>query len=106
MKTITINRRKTTFFSELANQINDNQEALEKYIHAPMSMANCEQQIAFKQRQFSIEQRTLLHDMVSKQMATYAEYEKVAQHIDSPKEGDAFTVTAGHRLDVFTGPLY
>lgn len=106
MKTITINRRKTTFFSELANQINDNQEALEKYIQAPFSMANFEQQIALKQKQFSIEQRTLLHEIVSKQMSAYSHFDKVAKNIDLLKEEDTFTVTAGHQLNVFGGPLY
>src|SRR5690554_6322863 len=92
MKTITINRRKTTFFSELANQINDNNEALEKYIQAPFSMA-------------TIEQRTPLHEIVSKLMSAYSHFDKVAKNIDLLKEEDTFTVTAGHQLNVFGGPL-
>ena len=68
MRRITINRRETTYFSDLANQINDNQKALQKYIQAPFSLDNFEQQIALKKQDFSKSQRELLHSVVSTQM--------------------------------------
>lgn len=106
MKRITINRRETTYFSDLANQINDNQSALGKYIQAPFSLANFEQQIKLKKESFSDSQRELLHTVVSKQMSAYSNFEKVNRNVELLKETNTFTVTAGHQLNLFGGPLY
>ena len=106
MKTITVNRRETSFFGDLANQINDNQEGLQKYIQAPFSLKNFKNQIELKKKSFSKQQRDLLHDVVAQQMASYSEFEKVSQNVKLLKEENTFTVTAGHQLNMYGGPLY
>lgn len=106
MKRITVNRRETTYFSDLANQINDNQSALQKYIQAPFSLANFEQQMDLKKKHFSKSQRELLHSVISSQMSAYTKFEKVNQNIDLLKDENTFTITAGHQLNLFGGPLY
>jgi bacillithiol biosynthesis cysteine-adding enzyme BshC len=106
MKTITINRRETTYFSELANQINDNQSALQKYIQTPFSLGGFENQINLKKESFSKEQRDLLSAVVSDQMSSYTNYDKVKQNVKLLKEEHTFTITAGHQLNLYGGPLY
>lgn len=106
MKTITVNRRETTFFGDLANQINDNQEALQKYIQAPYSLESFKNQIELKKKSFSKEQRKLLHEVLAQQMASYSEFEKVNQNVKLIQEENTFTVTSGHQLNMYGGPLY
>lgn len=106
MKTITINRRDTSFFSELANQINDNQNALQKYIQTPFSLSGFEEQINLKKANYSKPQRDLLYSVVSKQMSAYLNEEKVNANIQFLKEENTFTITAGHQLNLYGGPLY
>ncbi len=106
MERLTIDRRQTAYFSDLANQINDNQKALQKYIQAPFSLANFEQQIDLKKGHFSTSQRELLYKVVAQQMADYSDFDKVKYNVDLLKEPNTFTVTAGHQLNLFGGPLY
>src|SRR5690554_1025472 len=106
MKTITINRRKTTCFSDFSNQINDNQNALQKYIQTPFSIDAFEKQIKLKKDSFSQSQRDILHTVVSNQMASYVEFDKLNKNINLLKEENTFTITAGHQLNLFGGPLY
>jgi len=106
MKRITVNRRETAYFSDLANQINDNQSALQKYIQVPFSLDNFEQQIELKKKSFSNAQRELLYTVVSKQMSAYSNFEKVNHNVELLKEENTFTITAGHQLNMFGGPLY
>lgn len=106
MKRITFNRRETSYFNDLANQINDNQKALQKYIQAPFCLDNFEQQIELKEKQFSKPQRELLHSVVASQMSSFTSFNKVKQNVDLLKEQNTFTITAGHQLNLFGGPLY
>src|SRR5690554_140191 len=106
MKTITINRRKTTCFSDFSNQINDNQNALQKYIQTPFSIDAFEKQIKLKKDSFSQSQRDILHTVVSNQMASYVEFDKLNKNINLLKEVNTFTITAGHQLNLYGGPLY
>jgi len=106
MKRITVKRRDTSYFSDLANQINDNQSALQKYIQVPFSLENFEQQIELKKQGFLASQRELLYNVVSDQMSPYSNFEKVSHNVELLKEENTFTITAGHQLNMFGGPLY
>ncbi|PWH81874.1 bacillithiol biosynthesis cysteine-adding enzyme BshC [Brumimicrobium oceani] len=106
MKRITVNRRETSYFSALANQINDNQNAISKYIQAPFNLENFESQIALKSASYSTAQRSLLHTVLTQQMTPYKNYNKVAQNLELLKDKNTFTITSGHQLNLFGGPLY
>src|SRR5690554_203837 len=106
MKIFTVNRRKTTCFSELANQINDNQKALQKYIQFPFSIANFKPQMELKEKSYTSTQRTLLTAVLRKQMSAYLKYDKVSTNIELLKEENTFTITSGHQLNLYGGPLY
>lgn len=106
MKKITVDRRNTTFFSDLSNTINDNQEELSQYIQSPFGTEGFKKQIQIKEKSFTAEQRSTLHQVVSKQLSPYSKYDKLQKNVDLLKEENTFTVTAGHQLNLFGGPLY
>ncbi|RFC53860.1 bacillithiol biosynthesis cysteine-adding enzyme BshC [Brumimicrobium aurantiacum] len=106
MEKLKINRRKTSFFSELANQINDQQKDLKEFVQAPFSIENFGEIIQTKKQDFTRAQRQALSEVVNQQLADYKDYSKVKSNIDLLAEENTFTVTAGHQLNLYGGPLY
>lgn len=106
MKKISVDRRKSTFFSDLSNAINDNQEALSQYIQTPFGLEGFKKQIPIKKESFSAQQRATLHQVLSEQLTPYFKHERLKKNVDLIKEVNTFTVTAGHQLNLFGGPLY
>ncbi len=70
------------------------------------SSENFESQIKEKQSQFSLSNRNVLAEVLTSQYEKLEVSEKVKQNISSLRNSNAFTVTTGHQLNVFTGPLY
>ncbi|WP_377469456.1 bacillithiol biosynthesis cysteine-adding enzyme BshC [Pontibacter silvestris] len=74
------------------------------YNHFP-SLDAFEAQI--KEKSFSLEQRQALHKALQRQYSSIAEVNpKVKQNINLLLEPNTFTITTGHQLNIFTGPLY
>lgn len=101
-----IPREKTTFFSDLANQINSHQENLTDFVREPFSRAAFQRQIELKKAAYSKEQRMRSYAIVKEQLSPFYHYEKVKRNVELLQEEATFTVTAGHQLNVFGGPLY
>ncbi len=106
MKKITIDRRDTTFFSALSNKITYNQEELNEYIQSPFGLKGFEKQIQLKEKHFTMQQRLTLHKVVSEQLSSYFKYDKLEKNVHLLKEENTYTVTAGHQLNLYGGPLY
>jgi len=53
-----------------------------------------------------IADRQVLHDVLREQYAIMANDRKVLDNISLLKEANTYTVTTGHQLNIFTGPLY
>ncbi len=60
-------------------------------------------QLQIEEKQFSLAQRQLLHQALSSQ---YAKIKKSPPTLDLLLEPNTFTITTGHQLNIFTGPLY
>lgn len=73
------------------------------YDHLP-NIDQFEHQI--QQKQFSQENRDTLAEVLTKQYQSYDIAEYVGKNIQSLKEKNTFTITTGHQLNIFTGPLY
>jgi bacillithiol biosynthesis cysteine-adding enzyme BshC len=58
-----------------------------------------------KQRNFK-GNRAQLVDVLKSQYQQVPIYESVSQNIDALKSENTFTITTGHQLNIFTGPLY
>lgn len=67
---------------------------------------NFDKQLAEKKAAFPPEQRATLHDALTRQYAGLLKAEAVERNIDALRGEHAFTVTTGHQLNIFTGPLY
>jgi len=60
-----------------------------------------------KQRELSIEDRSILADELSSQNSNYFKnYPLVESNINSLRSSSTFTITTGHQLCLVTGPLY
>jgi bacillithiol biosynthesis cysteine-adding enzyme BshC len=59
-----------------------------------------------KQKTFSQEKRDTLAEVISKQYQSFEVTSAVSQNINSLKESNTYTITTGHQLNIFTGPLY
>src|SRR5690606_38101003 len=58
------------------------------------------------ERSFDTKQRELLADTLHKQYAGLVLGESTRSNLQRLKDSNTFTVTTGHQLNLFTGPLY
>lgn len=74
------------------------------YNHFPKPAA-FEQQL--KEKHFTPAQRQALHQSLKKQYSTVAQINPAVQkNLDLLLEPNTYTITTGHQLNIFTGPLY
>ncbi len=57
-------------------------------------------------KKFEKSQRDLLHDVLTNQYSKCKISEKRNRNIEALKEANTFTITTGHQLNFFTGPVY
>jgi bacillithiol biosynthesis cysteine-adding enzyme BshC len=88
-------------FSKLLIDYLAHTPALSEFYSNPPSWGSFEKQMAEK-KSFSPSNRNILHEVIKGQ---YAEIGKVAP-VDEILNENTFTVTTGHQLNIFTGPLY
>lgn len=70
------------------------------------SLENALQQAEKKAQHFSDSQRNLLVSVLQKQMAPLSLSKAQQNHLESLKSEDTFTVTTGHQLNLFSGPVF
>jgi len=98
---------RTGYFSKLITDYLAQNPALQDCYHRFPSLENYRQLAA--ERVFSPEQRALLSEVLGEQYAAYrqdSQAQKVWEHIEALREEQSFTITTGHQLNIFTGPLY
>lgn len=100
-----IDRNKTEYFSSLANLLVYDQAKLESFITAPFSLKNLSEQAEQKVAQFPKEQRRLLNEVLHEQMKGF-NHDKVSESLFLLDDDSAVTITTGHQLNLYTGPLY
>jgi bacillithiol biosynthesis cysteine-adding enzyme BshC len=106
MTQIKIPYSETGYFSKLiCDYINQN-PALSPFYQAPPAAESLMHQIKLKQAVFSQEQRTVLSSRLEKQYHQSAVSEATQKNIDALKNPNTFTITTGHQLNLFTGPVY
>jgi bacillithiol biosynthesis cysteine-adding enzyme BshC len=97
---------KTNYFSSLIIDYLDQKEELKPFYHRFPSLENFEAQMEEKKNFFSSEKRDLLVKVLKEQYADIEKVEAVTNNIDLLLAKNTFTVTTGHQLNLFTGPLY
>lgn len=94
------------FFSSFISDYVSEKETLRTLYHRFPSVENFEKQILEKQQQFSDEARVLLVNSLREQYASLKTSDKVQKNIAKLGDRNTFTITTGHQLSLFTGPLY
>jgi len=77
---------------------------LEKYYHLPPNLESFGQQL--KEKNFPAENRKKLQQVLKQQYKELVQPKAVEQNIQKITDEKTFTVTTGHQLNIFTGPLY
>ena len=99
-------RRETDFFSTISNDITYHQDKLTSFLNRRYDVAHFQQQIEEKSAVFSDEKRRVLNHAIHHQYATLNPSGKVLQNIDLLADPTTFSVTTGHQIALYGGPLY
>ncbi|MGC1204087.1 MAG: bacillithiol biosynthesis cysteine-adding enzyme BshC [Flavobacteriaceae bacterium] len=97
---------KTGYFSSLICDYLDEKSTISPFYNRFPKIENFKAQIEEKQLSFSAESRTILSNVLKKQYQKLNTSEVTLQHIETLNSNKTFTVTTGHQLNLFTGPLY
>src|SRR5687768_14152358 len=92
----------TPFFLDYLDQ-NDN---LKSFYNRFPQIDNFKEQISDKSKNFTAHHRQVLVSTLTKQYQQIQQTDTVKQNISSLAEHKTFTITTGHQLNIFTGPLY
>ncbi|MBI1837142.1 MAG: bacillithiol biosynthesis cysteine-adding enzyme BshC [Flavobacteriia bacterium] len=106
MQKTKINRVETGLFTEISNRLSYHQATLLKYIQAPFSVSAFENQIELKSRNYPIENRVKLLEALRIQYDFVNINDEVNNNLTLLEKESTYTVTTGHQLSVFTGPIY
>ena len=98
--------KETGYFSQIiTDYLSENQKLRPLYNHFP-SITNFKKQIEEKKNNYPIENRKILVNSIKNQYNNINLTEKTKINIDLLENSNAFTITTGHQLSLFTGPLY
>ncbi|MCX7549313.1 bacillithiol biosynthesis cysteine-adding enzyme BshC [Xanthomarina sp. F2636L] len=106
MPTDCITYKDTNYFSSLICDYLDEKETLKPYYNRFPSLENFKAQIDEKKSQFSEISRTVLVESLKAQYINVETSNETEANIKSLLHKDTFTITTGHQLNLFTGPLY
>ncbi|REG87654.1 bacillithiol biosynthesis cysteine-adding enzyme BshC [Winogradskyella sediminis] len=106
MSTDHIPFKETNYFSDLICDYLAEKDELKEFYHRFPKLENFEAQIKEKKASFNAQSRTVLVDSLKNQYKHIETSELTASHIESLADDNTFTITTGHQLNLFTGPLY
>lgn len=106
MPTDRISYQESGYFSPLINDYLDQKPELNSRYHRFPTLENFKAQLAEKQAHFPAQNRTILVKALETQYQNVATSEATVNNIKALGNGNTFTVTTGHQLNLFTGPLY
>ena len=106
MPTDCIPFRETNYFSDfICNYLDEKPELKPLYNRFP-TLENFKAQIDEKSKSFNHKNRTILVDVLKQQYSNFDTSDLTLNHIESLNSNHTFTITTGHQLNLFTGPLY
>lgn len=101
-----ISFKKTGYFSSLICDYVEEAQVLIPFYNRFPKLENFRKQIEEKQASFDMFSRSILVDSLKEQYAQIETSDTTAQNIEALKQENTFTITTGHQLNIFTGPLY
>ncbi len=106
MPTDCISFRETQYFSPLICDYLDEKPELQPFYNRFPKLKNFKAQIEEKRLSFQDEVRSLLSRTINNQYQNINASVLTKQNIEALKHENTFTITTGHQLNLFTGPLY
>jgi bacillithiol biosynthesis cysteine-adding enzyme BshC len=97
---------KTGYFSKLMCDYLAEEVALKDFYGRFPNLENFSKQLKEKQASFSPKSREVLVSALQEQYEATITSEATLRNIQSLSEANTFTITTGHQLNLFTGPLY
>ena len=98
--------RETNYFSDfICDYLNEKPELRQLYNRFP-NLENFKPQIDEKSKTFSHKGRQTLVNVLKEQYSSVKTSDLTLEHIESLESKETFTITTGHQLNLFTGPLY
>ena len=98
--------KETGYFSQLICDYLDGKKELKPFYNRFPDLENFEGQIEEKAKHFPDAHREILYQSLQDQYKGFTTSKKTLDHVKQLKEPITFTVTTGHQLNLFTGPLY
>ncbi|MCF7569171.1 bacillithiol biosynthesis cysteine-adding enzyme BshC [Sabulilitoribacter arenilitoris] len=98
--------RDTGYFSSLICDYLEEKPELKPFYNRFPNLNSFKNQIEEKQHAFSAQSRTVLVESLNKQYQDIDASKSTLQNIELLKSDSTFTITTGHQLNLFTGPLY
>ena len=106
MKVTHIPFQKTGFFSKTMIDYLEQHPSIQSYYHQFPNIDGFAKQIEEKKRSFQAESRTVLVKALKTQYGNTVASERTLENIEALQNENTFTITTGHQLNLFTGPLY
>ncbi|NJY63915.1 bacillithiol biosynthesis cysteine-adding enzyme BshC [Salinimicrobium sp. CDJ15-81-2] len=110
MRKNSLSYRDTNSFTALVTDYLDQKENVQQFYGLFPTLENFEQQILLKKENYNVsggsKKRTAIAKILKEQYSNIHTSEATATNLDLLKEDTTFTVTTGHQLNLFTGPLY
>ena len=106
MKATQIPFQKTGFFSKTMQDYLEQKETITPFYNNFSDVNGFKNQLEEKRNSFSLETRKVLVTALKNQYKNVAISDETQQNIDALLQQNTFTVTTGHQLNLFTGPLY
>ena len=106
MSIIKIPYQNTGFYSKLIVDYLNQDENLKQFYNRFPSIDEFANQIIEKESNYNSNHRRLLVEVLKDQYRQINTSEETIQNIESLSSDKTFTITTGHQLNLFTGPLY
>ena len=106
MKVTHIPFQKTDFFSKIMTDYLEKKELLKPYYNNFPDLNGFQKQIQEKEISVQPELRNILVDVLKSQYKNTKTSAETEHNIKLLLKSNTFTVTTGHQLNIFTGPLY
>lgn len=106
MPTDCISYQSSGYFTPIMNDYLNLDAKLEPFYNRFPTLENFAQQIAEKQQNFDSVHRKILVSALERQYQNLSKSDKTQANIGALSNANTFTVTTGHQLNLFTGPLY
>jgi len=101
-----ISYQNSGYFTPMMNDYLNQESSLQSFYNRFPTIENFEKQLIEKQENFNTNNREVLVSVLNKQYENITISELTSSNITSLLKGNTFTITTGHQLNLFTGPLY